>query len=167
MFIKSICIVVIFAFSFLGNAHEYYFAFAEMQFNKEKSRFEISIRATGHDVEEYMEKIGHTIPKLEDCINKPAEMQKLEKLITTHFIIEKEGNSIILELVGMEVNTKDEVIFYLVSRKMEQPEKVDITFDLLMNYFEDQQNKLTVFTEKGKVYLSFLPHQTKRILAYN
>ena len=66
----------------------------------------------------------------------------------------------------MEVNNKDEVIFYVVSRKMDAPSELHITFDLLMSFFEEQQNKLTIFSDGGKAYLSFLPHQKTRTFAF-
>ena len=146
--------------------HAYYFAFAEMQFNEESSRFEISIRATGHDVEDYMKHIGQDVGQLEKANSNPVAKKQLETMLQQHFVITVNNQPIILDLVGVEINAKDEAIFYLTSRKMKQPKRIEITFDLLMNLFEEQQNKITVFTPEGKKYLSFLPHKTKRIFEF-
>lgn len=163
---KLIFVITFFSAGFCFG-HAYYFAFAEMQYNENKKRFEISIRATGHDIEEYMEHINQPIDRLEKCIGNPLHEQKLAKTIKKHFVITMDETPIILDFVGMEVNKKDEAIFYLVSREMEQPNEITITFDLLMKYFEEQQNKLTIFNKTGKEYLTFLNHRSTRKYKFN
>lgn len=156
---------VFFIFIFISSisfGHAYYFAFGEMQYNNDNERFEVSIRATGHDIEEYMEHLGQGIGKLEVAKDNPIAKQKLEEMLLKHFTISVEDKRLALELVGLEVNVKDEVVFYLVSKKIKEPKIYTIKFDLLMDYFEEQQNKITIFTTEGKEYLSFLPHKTER-----
>ncbi len=164
---KLLFTIVLLVLALTSNAHDYYFAFAEMQFNKERNRLEISIRVTGHDLEDYMKHIGQKIPKMEKCINNPLEQQKLTQVITKHFKVIKEGKPLSLNLIGMEVNNKDEAIFYLVSKDDLSLDEVSIQFDILMDYFEEQQNKLTLFSENGKEFLTFLPHQRIRKLSIN
>ena len=147
--------------------HAYYFAFAEMEFNDDESRFEIAVRATGHDVEDYMDHIGQPVGQLEKAADNPVAMSNLEEMIRKHFVIYASSKSLMLDLVGVEVNNKDEVIFYLTSRKMKRPDEIEIKFDLLMDLYEEQQNKITFFTNEEKVYLSFMQHKKVRTFEFN
>ena len=147
-------------------SHEFYFSFAEMQYNKELKRYEVSIRATGHDVEDFLKSKGEELPALEECIGNPIAENILEKYITQFYQVKVNDKAINFTLIGLEVNIKDEVIFYLKSNALEKPKALEITYDLLMDFFPDQQNKLTLFTENGKDYLGFLPHRRTRIYEY-
>lgn len=146
--------------------HEYYFSFGEIQYSDNQKRFEISITCTGHDLEDYIKSKGVEIPKFEECIESPVHQKKIEKIIQEGFKVYVDDKSILLELVGMEVNTKDQAVFYLTSRKMDKPESFEVEYNLLMDYYPIQQNKLTVFTPQSKEYLTFLKSRTKRKFEY-
>lgn len=164
----KIIVFISFLFSFLlAEAHDYYFSFAEMQYNYDAKRFEVSVRATGHDVEEFLKDREYEIPSLEKSIGNPVAENILESYVTKYFKVLVDGKPLEFTLVGLEVNLKDEVIFYLKSNKLEKPKAIEIVYDLLMDYFPDQQNKLTLFTDNGKDYLGFLPHRRKRIYEYD
>lgn len=150
----------------IGFSHDYFFAFAEMQYNNDNQQFEITVRATGHDVENYLTHLGHSIPPLEEAASDPIAKQTLLQLIQNEFQIKKDQKLLILDLVGFEINSKDEAVFYLTTKKIEYPTQISITFNLLMSFFPEQQNKLTFFTSEGKTYYSFLPHKNTRIIEF-
>lgn len=148
----------------ISYAHDYFFAFAEMQYSEDNERFEVTIRATGHDIEDYLAHLGHPIPKLEKVDADPLAKQTLLQLIQNEFQIKTDDKLLALELVGFEVNNKDEAVFYLTSKKMEKPAQITVSFKLLMSFYPEQQNKLTLFTSEGKSYFSFLQHEKTRTI---
>jgi len=148
--------------SFYNHAHDYYFAFAEVQYNQNTQKLEATVIATGHDIEEYLAHIGQPISKLENA-NNPIDLKVLQSLMDNHFqVVNQDGKKISMRLIAVEVNTKDEALFYMISQPMEKPKELHFTFDLLMHHFPEQQNKITIFEPSGKSYLSFMPHKTKR-----
>jgi hypothetical protein len=146
--------------------HEYYFSFGEIQYSESKKRFEISITSSGHDLESYIKNKEIEIPTLEECVDSPIHLKKIEKVLLEDFKVYIDGKSILLELIGMEVNTKDQATFYCTSREMEKPAGFEVEYNLLMNFYPIQQNKLTVFTPEGKEYLTFLKSRTRRKFEY-
>jgi Lhr-like helicase len=146
--------------------HEYYFSFAEIQYSGKQNRFEVSITCTGHDLESAIKDKGIEIPKFEECIENPIHLKKIEKVLQEDFKVYADEKPILFELIGMEVNTKDQAIFYLTSREMKKPSGFDVEYKLLMDYYPTQQNKLTVFTPSGKEYLTFLKSRKKRKFEY-
>ena len=140
----------------LVSFHEYFMGFAELQYNNSTQKLELSISVTGHDLEEYLEKAEVEIPPLEDCVDQPFHLKNIEKELVKGFQIMNNDKLLKLDLIGMEVNNKDQAIFYLTSREIERPESLKVRFDLLMNYFFKQQNKLTVFNGGKKEFYAFL-----------
>lgn len=160
-------IAILFLIGFLSmSMHEYYFSFGEIQYSEKKNRFEVSIICTGHDLEAAIKSKGIEIPKFEECVDSPVHLKKIEKIIQKDFKVIVDGESILFELVGMEVNVKDQAIFYLTSREMPKPAIFEVEYKLLMDHYPIQQNKLTVFTPDGKEYLTFLKSRTKRKFEY-
>lgn len=151
-------------FSFISFAHAFYFAFAEMEFNYASNKFEISVRATGHDVEAYLEHLKSPISSLEEAKNNPLELKKLEQLITSEFTLKIEDKQLKLTLLGIEISKNDEVVFYLESNPVSPPKKIEVNFFLLMNLFPEQQNKLTFISPTEKTYYSFLNHKRNRTI---
>lgn len=146
----------------LMSFHEYFFGFAEMQYNEDTQKLEVSVSVTGHDFEQYLNEKDIGIPPLEECVGQTIHLKKIEKEIRNGFQVKENDRELHFDLIGMEVNKKDQAIFYLTSRKMEQPNHLFVRFDLLMNYFIKQQNKLTVFKDGKKEFYSFLNTRPER-----
>lgn len=136
--------------------HEYFFGFAELQYNKKSQKIEVSIAVTGHDFEQYLEEKGIEVPSLEECVGQKIYLSKLEDEIGNGFQIFDGEDELKMDLLGMEVNNRDQAIFYLSSREIKKPESLVVRFDLLMNYYIKQQNKLSVFKEGKKEFYAFL-----------
>lgn len=164
MALRLIFLSIILSFSLQLNAHEFYFSFAEMQYNEKSGQFEVSLEVTGHDLEDYLKDKGIIIPRLEDCVGKPLYLNMIQQELSSGFQIMVKNAPLILDLVGMKVNDNDQVVFFLTSRKMERPKTIDIQYDLLMNFFPLQQNKLTLFKPEGKQFVTFLNTRPKRTI---
>lgn len=170
--LKRVLIISLLAFLTMS-MHKYYFSFGELQYDDTKKRFEISITTTGHDLENYLKHKNVSIPKLEECVDNQLHLKKIESVLQEGFKLtvnssEEKSNeeNILLELVGMDVDTKDQAIFYMVSRKIEKPKSFSVNYSLLMDHFDEQQNKLTIYTDAGQEFLTFLKHKHLRIFEY-
>ena len=63
-------------------AHDFYFSFAELQYNQKEQKIEVSISVTGHDFEKYLTEKEVGLPQLEDCKGQPMDMIILEDELT-------------------------------------------------------------------------------------
>lgn len=144
--------------------HEYFFGFAEMEFNEQENKFEISLQTTAHDFEHHMEHMGVQLGHIEKLKVEDSLFQLALKEVYQGFSISKEGKKLALKCIGYEVNLKDELFFYLQSETTDKSGKWNIEFDLMMNSFPKQQNKLN-YVEKGKkTALTFLFSNKERTL---
>ncbi|SFT55377.1 hypothetical protein SAMN05216474_1282 [Lishizhenia tianjinensis] len=154
----SICALSSFAL------HEYFFGFAEMEYNSEDKKFEISIQTTAHDFEHHMEHMGVELGHIEKLSVEDSLFQLALEEINNGFRISKEGKALDLKCIGFEVNLKDELFFYLQSETTDKSGKWDIEFDLMMNSFPKQQNKLNYVEKGAKTALTFLFSNKERTL---
>lgn len=162
--LRAILFLIFIPLSIQLSAHEYYFSFAEMQYNTETSQIEISLEVTGHDFEDYLTEKGVLIPKLEACVGQAIYMNLIQEELSKGFEVMVKGAALSLDLIGMKINDNGQVVFYFTSRKIQKPEKVEVRYDLLMDYFPLQQNKITVFKPTGKEFVTFLNTRSQRTI---
>lgn len=136
-------------------AHEYFFAFAEVNYNATEKVFEITLEGSAHDVEDVLNETGIAIRELEDHYKDSTMLSKLEKFICAGLKI-KTGRELKLHLQGYEVDTKGLVYFYLKSEPDENFRSVTFTFDWLMDALPQQQNKITLSIHSRKYTCVFL-----------
>lgn len=137
-------------------AHEYFFAFAEVNYNATEKVFEVTIEGSAHDVEDVLNETGIAIRELEDHYKDSVMLSKLEKFICNGFKI-KTGRELKLRLEGYEVDKKGLVYFFLKSEPDEHFRSVTFTFDWLMDALPQQQNKITLAIHSKKYTCVFLP----------
>lgn len=144
--------------------HEYFFGFAEMEFNEKDQKFEISIQTTAHDFEHHMEHMGVALGHIEKLNIEDSLFQLALAEVNKGFSMSKDGKSLELTCIGFEVNLKDELFFYLQSETTDKKGSWDIEFDLMMNSYPKQQNKLNYVENGKKTALTFLFSNKERTL---
>jgi hypothetical protein len=162
---KSIILLISFiSLSFGAAAHEYFFAFAEVNHNDKSGKLEATVISSAHETEDALNIIGITIKELEDHYNDSVMIQKLEAFINEGFSMQFGDVKAQFELIGYEVNTKGMVQFYLVSQFITLTDSYTASFDLLMDQFPDQQNKLLFNSGKKEQTAVFLPNKRSEII---
>ncbi len=162
---KSIILLISFiSLGFGAAAHEYFFAFAEVNYNEKAGIIEATVISSAHETEDALNSIGITIRELEDHYTDTVMIQKLETFINDGFSLKFGEVSAQFTLIGFEVNTKGMVQFYLTSQQLKLTDSYTASFDLLMDQFPDQQNKLLFNTGKKEQTAVFLPNKRSEII---
>jgi hypothetical protein len=157
-------LLAVFAFFFVGlsaNAHEFYFAFAEVEYNAANKKLEITLEVTAHDLEADMKKAGIILDKhIENQSGNTDFKKQLESHLSKGFEIAAGETSIPLKVIGFDVMPTGQLYVFLESDPVDLKITIDFKFDLLMDTFLDQQNKITFIRNNQKQTAVFLP--TKR-----
>lgn len=163
---------MVFAFSVISFAHEFYFAYAELTYNELQQRFEGTIIFTTHDLERTLEPKGTLIGKFEKLDETSAELKLIESYINAHFQINYgcalDSNAIDaycqskFTLEGIVTQLNGTIECYISSSAGALYNPVQFKFDALMEQFPSQQNKLTFTYRNQKETLSFLSHDTQK-----
>ena len=153
---------------FFAASHDSYFAFAEVEYDEISGRFEITVSSTTHDLERYLtdKKIitGGLVASLKDSI----QFNSIQKELKNHFNIKLiDANSLVnsvdISFDGFEVELTGIVRFYCSSsQSIAGINSLEITFDLLMDLFPLQQNKLIFTFRNEKSSYVFLRQQIKQ-----
>lgn len=143
----------------VGRAHDYFFAFAEMEYNAEKGIFEITLESAAHDVVRALQAEDIAITDLSKHYTDSAMNAAIEVAINKHLVLSSGNQTTHLHLDGYEVMRNGLVLFYLSSEKMQPESGITCRFDWLMNEFPDQQNKVTLTIHNQKYTAVFLSRQ--------
>lgn len=150
-------------------AHDYFFAFAEVEYNAFTQKLEATLSVTGHDFEKAISENHTDFGRLEDLMSNNQSKNIAINYINDHLIfVGNDYSSCTFELKGIDVDPSGIVHFYLESNEIEIKNTISVTFDLLMSTFSEQQNKITLYYKEQTKTVSFLPHEkSTRIELFN
>lgn len=153
----------------LSHAHESFFAFAEVEYDDLNGRIEATISMTSHDLEKYLQERNFITKglsvSLEDSVNQ--ELISLE--ILRHFYFTSLNNApnnenVNFKLEGYEIYLNGKIDFYFSAEIQHTLSIFKLTFDLLMDEFPEQQNKLLfIYRNKKRDYI-FLPASKTQLI---
>lgn len=136
--------------SSFARAHEFYFSYAEIEWNDFEERFEGTVIFTQHDLERALsidlsgEKLGS------------SDSTVLMNYLNAHLTI----NECKWNFVGHESKLTGEFYLYIVSEKkaLQSSAVLKTRYDLLMDIFPEQQNKLEVTIRGKKHHAVYMTH---------
>lgn len=153
---KNILLILFCGFQSLAFSHDFFFAFAEVEYNDISQQFEASVSVSSHDLEGLFDKKKWSIDDLESIDEKPENFASISEWLLDQFKMTSNGTSINLSVIGCEIELNGMIHFYLESTPTELSNTLTITFDLLMANFPEQQNKLTLYYRDQTITQSFL-----------
>lgn len=142
-------------------AHAYYFAFAEMSYNYSEKHYETTLIVSTHDIEHYFQDNGLDVKELEDAVGNDSLLTEMTKLLTKHFQVTVFYKKLNFSSIGYEVKENGMTHFYIHSEPTERTSNLIVSFDLLMNEYPEQQNKIT-YVEGRDSYTSVFTQTRKR-----
>jgi len=148
------------AFSLLINlsvfAHEFFFAYAEFEWNDFTETFQGTVIFTGHDLETAL---NVQLMSEDSQIFTDDDRTKLMDYINKHISL---GENTSLIYVGSESKLTGEFYLYLETTpfKLNSEASIAVRFSLLMSEYPDQQNKMTLTYHGHKYYLVFLKNDS-------
>ena len=138
------------SFSF---AHKYYFGFAEVEYDYFTQRFEATLTVTAHDLELALNKNNTPAGDLE--VLDATQSKVIEDYINSKFKISSDGATCIFRLVGHESELSGNVNFYLESSEITLTNNMDVELYILMDTYDQQQNKMTFYYLEKAYTLAF------------
>jgi len=163
--VKKIAYFFIFlTVSLSSYAHNYYFSFAEVEYNDFCGCVETSITVTTHDFEQALRKQNFLNKDLQTSLQDYKLKFQIEKFINQGFKLSMNGQLVELKLDGNEIALNGLTTFYLSSQPVSLSNEINCHFDLMMNDFPDQQNKLTFILRGQKTTLNFIQTQKTQII---
>ncbi len=159
--------LVVFIFLMIGLtsfSHEYYFAFAELKYNDFNQQFEGTILVSSHDFEHLLQSKKILTNELPTFSSDSILLNTIQAVVGTGFTIEGNKQQLTLSLIGFEKLQNGLSYIHFTTNKIENPTLLNISFNLLMPVFQNQQNKVTIYFKNKTFTEVFLNTQpTKEI----
>lgn len=151
-------------------AHEYYFAFAEVDYNEKSAKIEATLTLSAHDFEASLQK-GNVIKNpIEKALFDSVEILKIEKELNNSFSFSSEDKSqetkwiSSFKIEGYQKLLNGNLEIYLSCNIQNPISLLTVQFNLMMDHFPDQQNKITFIRKRKKSTLNFtLANQIQKI----
>jgi hypothetical protein len=140
-------------------AHNYYFSFSEVEYNDFCGCFETSLTVTTHDIEQVLRKKNLLNKNLETSLTDNILKQGIEELINEGLQISTGGKKVALHLEGNDIGINGLTTFYLSSKPIILFDEIIFEYNLLMNEFPEEQNKLTFIFRGEKTTMNFITNQ--------
>ena len=138
-------------------AHDTFFSFAEMQYDQSCQCLEISLSISSHDLEEKAELLIENYASLEESLKIESDRERILKFVKDGFVIYQNKQQLELQLMGYELLEDGTCSMYLISESVKQ-ENITMKYDLFMQEFSEQQNKLQYLKspDKTEIFTFFI-----------
>lgn len=158
--------VILFFLFLAGNAsaHNYFFGFAEMQYNAVNHTLETTVVLSAHDLENVLLQKGSISKSLEYLTADSTAIAAVEKEVIANFSVKTGGKTAIFKSIGFEITRNGMINIYLLAENITLGKELEISFTCLMESFPEQQNKITFIRDSQKYTAVFLPHQRSAVI---
>lgn len=152
---KNILLILFCGLQSLAFSHDFYFAFAELEYNEISQRFESTVSVSSHDLERIFFENEWSIDDLENTSNN-ENFSEISQWLLDQYSLTSNEQKINLQIIGCEIELTGMIYFYLQSDPTEIHDHFSVKFNLLMDDFPEQQNKLTFYYRDQTITKSFL-----------
>ncbi len=147
--------------------HDYYFSFAEIEYDAEQSCLLMSIKVSTHDLDYYYQKKTGESKSIEKAFEIDSCTRKIMKFIQEGLTINQISVPIALTLEGRTTSKDGFTYFYFKSDKIDPKIALTVKYDLFMDIFTEQQNKINfIVNHQTKSYEFLLFHREHQINIY-
>ncbi|MFM7668853.1 MAG: DUF6702 family protein [Bacteroidota bacterium] len=154
-------------------AHDYYFAFAEVEYSEKSAKMEATLTLTAHDFEVYLQKNNVITNSLDIAFRDENELISIQKNINSHFFFfeetaDKKSNwTSTFKIDGHQILLNGNIEIYLSCEVAKPLSLLNVQFNLLIDYFSEQQNKITFIHRRKKSTLNFNLTNQSQIIDLN
>lgn len=160
---KTILISFFFcATSIVGWSHNFYFAYAEIEYDELSSKLEATLVVTAHDFEFNLKKVGKINSSIESVFLDTVQRNIIEIEINKHLVLDFDNQSADLnhfshfKIDGYNFRLNGDLEIFMSSDVSKPITSLLVLFDLLMDEYPNQQNKLTFIQRRSKKTLNFI-----------
>jgi hypothetical protein len=136
-----------------------------MEYNSTSKSFELTLIVSTHDIEHWLQDKQVNVKELENHYSDTSLINDFGKTLLKGYSISNSNFNSEFQISGYEVNNTGLTEFYFKSNPFEISFPFTVEFDLLMDSFPQQQNKLTFIYQSKKSTYSFLAHSKEQIIS--
>ncbi|MEZ5057069.1 MAG: DUF6702 family protein [Saprospiraceae bacterium] len=148
--------------------HPFHVSKCEVEFTKENPNVQIALHVFIDDLELALERHKHSNLQIGTLNEDPKSDEYILEYLRKSFMVEIQGKMLNYEMLGKEM-TKDLAGIWVYLEVPEQglPKNVSITYSLLTEVFDDQQNLINIkVNDSEKQYGVFMKNKPTQSFAF-
>ena len=146
------------------NAHPFYFSYTEIEYNEFCNCFEGFISLSSHDFEELLNEEKNTKTSISKAMNDSLLKKEISEILNSGLSFSAGRQEIRIQLEGYESEMNGLTRFYFKTQPFKNSEEILIEYDLFMEKYKEQQNKLTIIQRDKKVTIDFLIQEKTKLI---
>ena len=151
-------------FSLNLSAHPFYFSYAEIEYNEFCNYFEGFISLSSHDFEELLNEEKNIKTNISKAMNDPLLKKEISEILNSGLSFSAGRQEIRIQLEGYESEMNGLTRFYFKTQPFKNSKEILIEYDLFMEKYKEQQNKLTIIQRDKKVTIDFLIQEKIKLI---
>jgi hypothetical protein len=151
-------------FSLNLSAHPFYFSYAEIEYDEFCNCFEGFISLSSHDFEELLNEEKNTKTSISKAMNDPLLKKEISEILNSGLSFSAVRQEIRIQLEGYESEMNGLTRFYFKTQPFKNSEEILVEYDLFMEKYKEQQNKLTIIQRDNKETFDFLIQEKTKLI---
>ena len=151
-------------FSLNLSAHPFYFSYAEIEYNEFCNCFEGFISLSSHDFEELLNEEKNTKTSISKAMNDSLLKKEINEILNSGLSFSAGRQEIRIQLEGYESEMNGLTRFYFKTQPFKNSEEILVEYDLFMEKYKEQQNKLTIIQRNNKETFDFLIQEKIKLI---
>ena len=146
------------------NAHPFYFSYTEIEYNEFCNCFEGFISLSSHDFEELLNEEKNTKTSISKAMNDSLLKMEISEILNSGLSFSAGRQEIRIQLEGYESEMNGLTRFYFKTQPFRNSEEIIVEYDLFMEKYKEQQNKLTLIQRNKKQTFDFLIQEKTKLI---
>jgi len=146
------------------SAHPFYFSYAEIQYNEFCNCFEGFISLSSHDFEELLNEEKNTKTNISKAMNDSLLKKEISEILNSGLSFSADRQEIPIQLEGYESEMNGLTRFYFKTQPFKNSQEILVEYDLFMEKYKEQQNKLTIIQRDNKETFDFLIQEKTKLI---
>ena len=151
-------------FSINLSAHPFYFSYAEIEYNEFCNCFEGFISLSSHDFEELLNEEKNTKTNISKAMNDSLLKKEINEILNSGLSFSAGRQEIRIQLEGYESEMNGLTRFYFKTQPFKNSQEILVEYDLFMEKYKEQQNKLTIIQRDNKETIDFLIQEKTKLI---
>jgi len=151
-------------FSLNLSAHPFYFSYAEIEYNEFCNCFEGFISLSSHDFEELLNEEKNIKTNISKAMNDSLLKKEISEILNSGLSFSAGRQEIQIQLEGYESEMNGLTRFYFKTQPFKNSEEILVEYDLFMEKYKEQQNKLTIIQRDNKETFDFLIQEKTKLI---
>ncbi|MFT4600475.1 MAG: hypothetical protein ACI857_000649 [Arenicella sp.] len=164
---KTFLLAMFLGFGSLTFAHKFFISIADMEYNEDKQKINVSLKVTAHDFELVLRRKFKKDLHLEEVEDSSSVGKYYQAYLNHNFKLYNDGVRLPQVFLGKEVTNREDLYFYFSFINVTNPAMIKVVSNLLSSVSDVQQNIVHYKYQNQTKSVTLLPSQNEAEIKFD